>query len=60
MNASPDPKQDQQPEQPELEALLADPNLMPSEREAITHLLVATMALEALALPQDEPGEHET
>lgn len=52
--------QDQPPEQPDLEALLSDPNLLASEREALTRLLVATMALEALALPQDEPGEHET
>lgn len=43
----------QEPEAPaDLEALLSDPNLLPSEREALTHLLAASMAL-----PQDEPQQ---
>lgn len=38
----------QEPEAPaDLEALLADPNLMPSEREALQHLLAVTVASEA-------------
>ncbi len=51
----------QEPEAPaDLEALLADPNMLAPEREAITRLLVATMALEALALPQDAQEQGQT
>jgi hypothetical protein len=36
---------------PELDQLLADPNLLATEREAITRLLAVSVALEALAGP---------
>jgi hypothetical protein len=36
----------------ELHKLLADPNLLASEREALTRLLAVTVAIEALAAPE--------
>ena len=45
MNMDPDTL----PEHHDLAALLQDPNLLPSERDALTRLLATTMALEALA-----------
>jgi hypothetical protein len=40
---------------PELAALLDDPNMLPSQREALQLMLATTMALEALAAEKAEP-----
>jgi hypothetical protein len=48
-------EQPQAPEHPpELAALLADPNLLPSEREALQRLLAVSLALDALTNGETE------
>lgn len=45
----------QEPESPDLDELLSDPNLLPSEREAIQHLLAVTVASEGPGIGTPTP-----